>query len=572
MSGKEKASILVPGRNCLGVFEADACGLLVDARDYYRAFASAARNAKRFVLIAGWQFDSEVRLLRGKDAKDDRVAGDSLLKFFNDLCAKNPALEIYILAWDYSVLFALEREWFQAWVFNKKTNDRIQFRFDSSHAAGASHHQKFVVIDGIIGFAGGMDICAERWDDRQHRFFNPYRTENKGEQFGPYHDIQAFVSGPAARSLADLFIERWENSGGGRITLPVVSEYKSFGMKRALAIASREVGISRTWAKTLIPLRDSVREIRRLYLDAIASADSLIYMENQYFSSQAVFSALTERMRDAQRPRLEIVLIFPRRPTAFIEELSMGLAQARIFKALEETASRYGHALGLYYAAVKGPGDKLTVDVYIHSKLIIIDDRFLTVGSANTTNRSMGLDTELNLAWEAVTPADKPLVRSIRRIRKDLLAEHTGMRWMRTRSLDRAKGIVSFLDRLAASDRCRLCRLQVEDYLTTGKWLRDLSPEDIAMDPESPIIEESIFEMISADKSGFFAKGITVLNIWLRGQARITSPENPNEKDEISLSDEPKITSRLSLLTFFVILGGILMFFLLLAVIIGTIF
>jgi hypothetical protein len=163
-------------------------------------------------------------------------------------------------------------------------------------------------------------------------------------------------------------------------------------------------------------------------------------------------------------------------------------------------------------------------------------------------------------------------VRSIRRIRKDLLAEHTGMRWMRTRSLDRAKGIVSFLDRLAASDRCRLCRLQVEDYLSTGKWLRDLSPEDIAMDPESPIIEESIFEMISADKSGFFAKGITVLNIWLRGQARITSPENPIEKDEISLSDEPKITSRLSLLTFFVILGGILMFFLLLGVIIGTIF
>ena len=557
--------ILVPGRNCLGIFDVDACGLLIDARDYYRAFAAAARNAKRFILITGWQFDSEVRLLREKDVKDDPVAGESLMKFFNDLCAKNPALEIFILAWDYSVLFALEREWFQTWVFNRKANERIHFRYDSSHASGASHHQKFIVIDGIIGFAGGMDICAERWDDRRHRFSNPGRKENKAEQFGPYHDIQAFISGPAAGVLTELFIERWEDSGGGSIALQVVSDYRCFGMKRALPVASRRAGISRTRAKTVVPLRDGVREIRSLFLDAIASADALIYMENQYFSSQAVFRALTDRMRQTERPRLEIVMIFPRKPTAFIEELSMGIAQSKIFKALIETAAHYGHSLGIYYTAVQGPKGRPAADVYIHSKLLIIDDRFLTVGSANTTNRSMGLDTELNIAWEASTTNNNSLAGSIRRIRKDLLAEHTGLRWLRSRRLDRVRGIVSFLDRYATSEKSRLRHLHVE----SGKWLADLSPEDLAIDPESPILEESIFEIISADRSGLFAKGITVLNTWLRGESRINLLPVPEIKEDPSPEDETGSRFRLSLLTFSVVLGGILVFFLILSLIIS---
>lgn len=317
--------ILAQGRNCLGIFDAEAHGLFVDARDYYLAFAGAARQARRNVLIAGWQFDSEVRLVRGKDVRD-RAAAGSLLNFLNELCRENPELEIFILAWDYSALFALDREWFQTWIFNSKTDERVHFRFDAAHAVTASHHQKFVVIDGSIAFIGGLDICENRWDDRLHLADNPYRIDRDGEPYGPNHEVQAFVSGPAARKLAEIFTARWADSGGEDILLETPGGHTEFSIKPTLSLKAKKVAISRTQSKTLVPLRDSVREIRSLYIDAIAAADALIYMENQYFSSQAVYSALMDRLREIARPRLEIVMVFPKKLQAFIEELAVGMA------------------------------------------------------------------------------------------------------------------------------------------------------------------------------------------------------------------------------------------------------
>ena len=89
------ASIINIGATCWDVASVEQTGLLIDARDYYRAFYQAARAAKRYVLIAGWQFDSDVRLLRGEDAADAEVA---LLSFLNGLCENNQDLQIYILA------------------------------------------------------------------------------------------------------------------------------------------------------------------------------------------------------------------------------------------------------------------------------------------------------------------------------------------------------------------------------------------------------------------------------------------------------------------------------------------
>jgi phospholipase D1/2 len=177
--------ILSPGRNCQGIYPATKTGLLIDGRDYYRAFYHAARKARRYILISGWQFDSSVSLLRGADANRERE-GPGLLQFLYDLIAGNPQLQICILAWDFSVLFALEREWFQDKIFNAWVKEsRLLFRFDSAHAVGASQHQKFVVIDGIAAFVGGMDICASRWDDRRHSPRNPFRHNPEGKPYGP---------------------------------------------------------------------------------------------------------------------------------------------------------------------------------------------------------------------------------------------------------------------------------------------------------------------------------------------------------------------------------------------------
>ena len=392
--------ILQPGLNCWGIQSVRETGLLIDGRDYYRAFYHAAKKAQRYIAISGWQFDSTVRLLRGEDLNE--AAGEvSFLPFLNDLCQGNPELRVYILAWGFRMLYAFEREWGQEWIFNR-TADRLQFRFDNCHPLTASHHQKFVVVDSQIAFVGGEDICERRWDDRDHRAVHPDRRDTKGEGYGPYHEIQSYHTGAVAQQLAELFALRWRQCGGGEISLPPPSHARPVTARFGMAIATDRVAVSRTFPAMRLPPQDTIYEIRHLYLDAIAAAERLIYIENQYFSSEAICKAVVERMQTATRPRLQIIMILPKRPEAFLEQVALGLPQATMLRSLTATARDTGHALGIYYSATTGV-DGQELATYIHAKLLLVDDRFLSIGSANTTNRSLGLDTELNTSWEATS-------------------------------------------------------------------------------------------------------------------------------------------------------------------------
>ncbi len=129
-------------------------------------------------------------------------------------------------------------------------------------------------------------------------------------------------------------------------------------------------------------------------------------------------------MRQHRRRRLEIVLVIAKDAEAFLEQLSIGIAQSRIIRRLKEVAAETGHSFGIYYPASIA-ADGTEVPTYIHSKLLLVDDRFLSIGSANMNNRSMGYDTELNVAWDDVPGST--LSRSIRAARVNLLAEHTGL-------------------------------------------------------------------------------------------------------------------------------------------------
>ena len=200
----------------------------------------------------------------------------------------------------------------------------------------------------------------------------------------------------------------------------------------------------------------TIREVERLFEDAIDSAERLIYVETQYFSSKRIFEALAHRMRDAQRSRLQIVLIVNERAEAIKEEIAVGLRQIQNIETLRRIAAETGHALGCYYTLPAGATDAEPEATYIHSKVMLVDDRFLTVGSANLTNRSMGIDSELHASWEAET-GDGPLRRRIRRVRVSLLAEHAGVAGRADlRALCSVDGLVDRLDAIAARPGTRL--------------------------------------------------------------------------------------------------------------------
>jgi len=501
--------IVKPGINCMGVFGAERTGLIVDACEYYRAFYHTALQARHYLLVAGWQFDSDVALLRGDDAAE--ATGEvRFLRFLEELCQKNPELEIYILAWDFSVIFSLEREWFQTLIFDWSTIDRLHFRFDGKHAVGATHHQKFVVVDGEVAFLGGMDICASRWDDRRHLEGNPHRVDGDGTPYGAYHDIQSYHTGPVVQELVSLFAQRWLDSGGDPLIFPTVSRPLDLAALDGIPLGAREVALSRTQALNLEPPQQEIHEIRRLFIDAILDADRLIYLENQYFSSQACYWALVQRMCDPSRPRLQVLLVLPQL-LPFTEELFLGTPQKKMLHSLQTVAQRHGHDFRVFSTACGKKGERKMT--FIHSKLLLVDDRFLTVGSANATNRSMGLDTELNVSWESAGAGD-PLEGEFAGVRASLLAEHAGLTGQESLFVG-TDGLVPLLDGMTADPECRLCRYASNGTLEESIWPDALEPIARLVDPEKPVLEEFVFENLSRYDTSSFLKGIAILSNWL---------------------------------------------------------
>jgi len=495
--------ILLPGINCYAIGEVSDTGLLVDGSDYYRALCAAAETAERFILLSGWQFDSDAQLLR------DGVVECTLIGFLNELCRRKKDLRVYILAWNFSMIYSIDREWLQSWYFKWSAHERIRFCFDSCHPFGASHHQKYVVVDGRIAFLGGLDICSGRWDERDHRANDPRRVNPDGTSYPPFHDVQSYHVGSVADCLTRLFKEQWRAVCRSELDLPVTDRPSSIDLENALPIRSDRAAISRTQVKRSDIGYESVREIRRLFRDAIGAAESLVYIENQYFSSQAIYEALVRRMTDPRRSRLEIVLVLAKQANAFVEQASIGVAQARIVRSLKRLAAETGHALGIYYpAAPNGAGAE--TPVYIHSKLLLVDDLFLSIGSANMNNRSMGLDTELNVSWQA-RAGETNTFRSIRDARVNLLAEHAGL--SDGEALARTTGLIEVLDGLANDSVSRLRR---HPLLSASRdheiWIEPFFPNGLPLDPEGPIFGEDSFEQIPRGGDALFPKGINWLS------------------------------------------------------------
>ncbi|HEY0711261.1 MAG TPA: phospholipase D-like domain-containing protein, partial [Polyangia bacterium] len=238
------------------------------------------------------------------------------------------------------------------------------------------------------------------------------------------------------------------------------------------------IAISRTDPRS----RDeNIVEVEHLFVDAIAAAERLIFVETQYFSSTSVRNALIARMKARHKPPLEIVVILNERAEALKEELAVGLRQAKNLLRLRRTAAVTGHKIGFFHSLSAGAG-KGQRSTYIHSKLMAVDDRFLTIGSANLTNRSMRVDSELHVSWEA-GPNDHALMRRIRRVRVSLLAEHGGFSGpAAVRCLVKSEGLVDCLTRLASDPNGRL---RVIGPPSPAQWkaMGIVDPENLPFDP-----------------------------------------------------------------------------------------
>ncbi|WNV75739.1 phospholipase D-like domain-containing protein [Geodermatophilus sp. DSM 44513] len=411
--------LLVPGETCWRVERADRYAVFVDAADYFAALRAAVLQARRRVLFIGWDFDPRIRM---DPRRPGRRRADALGRVLEGAVRANPELEIGVLVWDYGVVGALGRGLVPVVLLDRRTPDRLRMTVDTHHPVGGAHHQKIVVVDDCLAFAGGIDVTADRWDTSDHLDRHPLRRRPSSHRLtGPWHDVTSLVSGPAARALGDLARERWE-SGTGEALEPVADvgadEEACWPDDVEPLLTDVDVAVSRTRPEHGgTPL---VHEVELLWLAVVAAARRCVYIESQYFANRRIAEAIAERLGEPDGP--EFVVVNPETADGWLQEKAMGTARAALL-ALVRDADVHGR-FQLYV-----PVTEARRPVYVHAKVTVVDDRLLRIGSANLNNRSMGLDTECDVSIE-VRPGDPraaELAAAVTGLRDRLLGEHLGV-------------------------------------------------------------------------------------------------------------------------------------------------
>jgi phosphatidylserine/phosphatidylglycerophosphate/cardiolipin synthase-like enzyme len=497
----------------------DQIELLVDADIYYASFYRAALEARRHTYLAGWQFDSLARLLR--PAPDEELAHPiELLPFLDHLCERTPGLEVFILAWDYSLFYALEREWLQRLKFEFQSHARVHFEFSNHPGMGGCLHQKYALIDQRVAFVGGLDICDSRWDTRAHRAQDPARLDVHANPYKAFHDLQVALRGPVVKSLGRMFRESWERARSEALSAPDSTpsvrlpsahpqpelapaepaagqdprhrdrlDLRSLSGGRGLALSATRVGLSRT---DMISARaPAAFQVQALFERAILAAERLIYIETQYFTSRAIAEAMCRRFAESKRGKLDVVLVMPDGADTPKEDLVLGARQRAVRHRVAREAERHGHRFRLL-KSLQDPAPGATQPVrrpatFIHSKLLIVDDELLSVGSANLTNRSMSLDTELNVTCATVLEEPQAAQRlrgEIAAIRANLLAEHAGCADS-SRFLS-GESLLAEIDRACAEAHGKLRRQEIPEPESGNDLLSQL------FDPARPLDWESL--------------------------------------------------------------------------------
>jgi phosphatidylserine/phosphatidylglycerophosphate/cardiolipin synthase-like enzyme len=465
---------------------ADKASVIVDAEDYFRFARAAMLNARKRIMLIGWDFDARIALIRSANLDPQDPAPICIGELIYWLVERSPDLEVYLLRWDLGALKSLFRGKTVVTVAQWMMHPRIHVKLDGHHPPTASHHQKIVVIDDSFAFCGGIDMTSDRWDTRAHSDHDPDRTNPDGSPSKPWHDATTALQGPAAAALGEHARNRWKRATGQTLAA-VRAKHDCWPDDLPVQFSDVEVTISRT-----APRMDDQRqitEIEELYLAQIARAKRWIYAESQYFASRRIAEAIARRLDEDQGP--EVVIVNPVEAQGWLEPLAMDTARARLVQALRRR-DKHGR-LRIYH-----PCTRDRVPIYVHAKILIIDDSILRVGSSNLNNRSMRLDTECDVAIDCADQGNADCAEAIAEIRNDLLAEHldVGMAKVagmlgKTGSLIATVEQLRFKGRKNAKDRRRtLIPYDVPNLTEVETWLAD----NEVLDPEGP---EEMFEALN---------------------------------------------------------------------------
>src|SRR5258708_23461146 len=222
------------------------------------------------------------------------------------------------------------------------------------------------------------------------------------------------VDGGTAHDIAECVRGRWSALTGEALEpLPARDDVWPDSVPPGL----RDHGLASARTRPKHKGQEEGREMEPRLLAAIAAARLIIYIETQYFALPSVANALAVRLGEPDGP--EVIVLAMHRSQGVLEYYAMARGRDRLFAQLSR-ADRGGR-LGLFFPV---GAHQPRCEVKGHPKLLIVDDAFLRIGSSNLNRRSMGLDTECDVALEAAT---EPARAAIATSREGLIAEHLGV-------------------------------------------------------------------------------------------------------------------------------------------------
>ncbi len=363
----------------------DGCRLevLIDGAEAFPRIAEAVAGARHFVHVTGWHVAPHFALTR---ADQPGVLGALLAE-----AAERVAVRVLVWAGAPVPLFHPTRKEVQRTVENLTRRTRIQCKPDPREHPFHCHHEKTVIIDGEVAFVGGIDMTdlgGDRYDGSRH----------PAQRRLGWHDVTTRLHGPAVADVGDHFAMRWGELTGERldqVSVPAPAGEQAVQVVRTIAEGMYDH----------VP-RGEFR-ILESYIRAIRQAQTFIYLENQFLWAPEITALLADKLRNPPSPDFRLVILLPARANNGQDDTS---GQLGMLAAIDGGAGR------LLAATIRSRTGERDDPLYVHAKVGIIDDRWLTVGSANLNAHSLLNDTEMNVVTD-----DAQLARDTR---LRLWAEH----------------------------------------------------------------------------------------------------------------------------------------------------
>ena len=342
----------------------NAIDVLIEGAAYFPVLEQAIRDARRSVLIAGWCITPEFALVRDEPPV--------LLRELLGEAAESVDVRVLLWAGAPVPLFAPRRSSVREGREQLVRGTRIQAVLDSNERPMHCHHEKVVVIDDEVAFVGGIDVTdlgGDRYDTPEH----PARG-----RMG-WHDVTSRLRGPAVADVGRHVTQRWQAVTGERLEAPATHP----------GSGDVELQIVRTLPENLYDFapRGDFRIIEA-YLRALRTAQHLVYLENQFLWSPEIANILAGKLRRPPTDEFRVVIMLPGKPNTGEDDTrgQLGL--------LAEADGGQGRFLA---TTIRGRSGNTSDRVYVHAKVGIVDDRWLTLGSANLNAHSFYNDSEVNI-------------------------------------------------------------------------------------------------------------------------------------------------------------------------------